>query len=112
MHGMTDAEFDKACNFLLEGLRDMFPLASKELTKSLNGAKFKQLTKRQRKVMKIKMLHAKNPDIISQIYARENAAWALEKRSSVSNFFDALENRAIPLNPAGEITGGNYSSRA
>lgn len=112
MRGMTEDEFDKACNFLLEGLRDMFPQVSKELTKEVSGSKFKGLSKRGRKVKKIQMLYTRSPDLISQVFAKENAQWAAEQRTSVSNFFDAIEDRATPLNPMGEITGGNYTSGA
>jgi len=49
---MTDDEFDKACNFLLEGLRDLRPVLAKELTKILNGQKYKGLSKKDRKINK------------------------------------------------------------
>jgi len=58
------------------------------------------------------LLHAKDANVISQIFAKENAAWAHEPKSDMSNFFYMLERRATSLNPYGEQTGGNYTTKA
>ena len=109
---MTDDEFDKACNFLLEGLRDQRPKLAKELTKIINGPRFRGLSKRERKIGKIRLLHQRDPNAISQIFAAENAAWAREERSQTSSFFYMLERYTAFLNPYGERTGGNYTAKA
>lgn len=109
---MTDNEFDKACNFLLVGLRDQRPQLAKELTMIMNGPKYKGLTKTDRKIRKIRLLYERDPNIISAIFAAENAAWAQEPRSNMSSFFYMLERRTTFLNPYGERTGGNYSTKA
>lgn len=105
---MNEAEFDQLCNLLLTGLRDMYPHIAKGLTKRMNGKKYKSLTPGQRKVAKIKVLHASHPEVISQVLARENAAWAAEPKGYGGSFFYALELKTTFLNPYGEITGGNY----
>ena len=109
---MTDEEFDKACNFLLEGLRDQRPKLAKELTKLMNAPRFRGLSKKDRKIGKIRLLHQEEPGAISQIFAAENAAWAREERSDMSSFFYMLERRTTFLNPYGERTGGNYTAKA
>jgi len=109
---VTEDEFDKACNFLLEGLRDQLPNLAKDLTKLMNGNKYKNLSKKDRKIAKIMLLHQKDPNAISQIFARENSAWLSEPRSDTSSFFYMLERRTTFLNPYGEQTGGNYTSKA
>ncbi|MDE2024417.1 MAG: hypothetical protein KGO02_20315 [Alphaproteobacteria bacterium] len=109
---MTDDEFNKACNFLLEGLRDLRPVLAKELTKKLDGPQYKGFSKKDRKIEKVRLLHAKDPSVISQIFAKENAVWGREPKSDTSNFFYMLERRAKSLNPYGEQTGGNYTTKA
>jgi hypothetical protein len=108
---MDDHEFDEACNFLLAGVRDLYPDISKNLTKTLNAPKYKPLSKTERKVAKIRLLHHQHPEVISHIYAKENAAWARESRSDISNFFYKLERRADSLNAYGELTGGNFTAK-
>lgn len=109
---MTDDEFDDSCNLLLEKLKDWHPKLAKELTKAMNDPRHKQLSLRDRKVGKIRLLHQKYPHIFSELFAAENAAWAKEQRSDMSNFFYMLERKTAFLNPAGEQTGGNYTSKA
>jgi hypothetical protein len=109
---MTEDEFDKACNFLLEGLRDHRPHLAKQLTRELDGSKYQGLSKQERKVEKIRLLAERDKVVISEIFAKENAAWAKEPRSDISSFFYMLERRARSLNPFGERTGGNYTTKA
>jgi hypothetical protein len=109
---MTDEELDAACTFVLNRLRDVNPALAANATKEFNNPRYKGLSKAERKLAKVRWLCLGHRAIIAAIFAPENAAWARELKSDMSSFFYMLERRTAFLNPAGEQTGGNYTTKA
>jgi len=108
---MTDDEIDKACTFVLKRLQSYRDIAD-ALTKALRGPQYRRLSHAQKKVEKVRLLCKNYKGVISEIFAEENAAWARELKSDISSFYYKLERRANSLNAYGELTGGNFTTKA
>lgn len=103
-------ELDTICNRVLDELRIRDQALSRELTLQLKAPQFKELTTTQRKFEKIRRLYLRDKILFKSIFEILNVELRAEKISP-DNFFDLLDKKMIPLNPFGEITGGNFSSK-
>lgn len=108
---MTEEELREACTFVLRKLAEMNPNLASQLTREFSSPRYKNLSKEQRKLIKVRTLCERERVTLSAIFAQENAAWAKESKSDISSFLDMLERRMRFLDPLGGRTGGNYSSR-
>lgn len=107
---LDDDELNVICNSVLDELSKRDQVLSCLLTKQLKAPQYKKLTTKQRKIEKVRRLYSRDRMLFKSIFELLNVELRAEKISP-DNFFDLLDKKMISLNPFGELTGGNFSSK-